>query len=344
MKKLAMALGTTALAACLSGCPIWIDSEDVTWECGWDCQAGCVADADCPSGYFCEASLCTATWFCDWDGSCPAGYVCDDRQTCVLDVPVRCQENGDCVNGYCAESGVCITTGSCASDAECAVYGAGLMCDERGICVPDEGPCPDGACGCASDDECAPPQLCVNSRCATPGSFCVLSFECGADAVCLDNECHATCADEAACPIGETCDGDICATPATGADECVFDEDCGAAADFACINATCHPACETGEECAEREACVGGACVADTRPVRACEEGGETCGEGMECIRGVCRMPCAAPINCADQGGMTECHDGHCSFPSEVTWACLRASDCDAGASCLDGACVSPAE
>ena len=130
-------------------------------------------------------------------------------------------------------------------------------------------------------------------------------------------------------------------TPATGFDACVFDEDCGEPGLLACLNGTCHPTCTDREGCSEGETCSGGICRADTRPVRDCAPPyGSPCDGGMDCIRGACRMPCVAPINCADQGVMTECFDGFCRAPVELDPACIRAADCAEGASCLNGSCV----
>ena len=347
MKKLATILGATTMAVILSGCPIWIERSDVHWECGWDCADGCSLDSECPEGYFCEDGFCDATWYCDWDESCPAGYTCDDRDTCVPVRPVTCDEDADCEDGFCTaedgEEGLCVTTGPCTIDDDCAAFGPGLACDERGICIPDEGPCPDGECGCTADTECDLGRLCINSRCTDPGFVCVFDFECASGALCMNNECHATCG-EADCPVGQGCEAGICMTPPVGFDNCVYDEDCGVVGAFACINASCHPTCQDREECAEGEACSGGVCRADVRPIRSCTEGGGDCDGGMDCVRGICRMPCAAEINCADQGDMTVCHDDFCRFEVELDYTCIRASECNEGAACVNGGCVSMAE
>ncbi len=72
---------------------------------------------------------------------------------------------------------------------------------------------------------------------------------------------------------------------------------------------------------------------------RECSET-NTCTEGMSCVRGVCRMPCVAPINCADEGDMTECSEGFCRFLSEIEPTCVRATDCGDDGFCLDGKCL----
>lgn len=125
-----------------------------------------------------------------------------------------------------------------------------------------------------------------------------------------------------------------------GFDQCVFDEDCGAEGDFRCINATCHTTCADSEECGYAEACSSNVCRADVSPIHECTATGDECNEGMACLRGKCRMPCAAPVNCADQGEMTECIDNACMSLAEVDAACVRVDDCFGEASCHNGQCV----
>jgi hypothetical protein len=345
MKHAATMIGLLSLTLLLAGCPIWVDTESVevsgctTGCCDGGCPNMCTDDADCASGYYCESGFCNATWFCDFDGSCPPGFVCDERETCVPERPVPCDGNEDCVSGYCdiedgANDGTCVTTGSCSTDEDCTGFGPGLACDDRGICTPDEGPCPAGECGCIEDAECEDGQVCISSRCTDASSICVFNFECGTG-VCANNECHATCTDT--CPVGQKCEDGICNDFSIGPDGCVYDEDCGGG--FACINATCHPTCETADTCGAGETCRAGACRADTSPIRECADS-SACTEGTECVRGFCRMPCVAPINCADEAGMSECVDGFCRFPSELAPACSRATDCGQDGFCLDGQCL----
>jgi len=342
MKNAVKLLGILPLVLLLSGCPIWIDSESVEVSgcgstcCDGDCVDECRLDTECPPGYYCESGRCGATWYCDWDGSCPDGYVCDDRDTCIPEQPVPCDDNEDCVDGFCeipdgADSGICERTWACDAETMCP---PGYLCDDRGVCIPDEGPCPTGECGCVDDGECEGEQLCIASRCTDPATICIYDFECAG--VCLNNECHATCTDT--CPVGQGCDEGICADLTVGLDDCVYDEDCGDA--HACINATCHATCEAATECGEGETCAANVCRADVSPLeRECSET-NTCTEGMSCVRGVCRMPCVAPINCADEGDMTECSEGFCRFLSEIEPTCVRATDCGDDGFCLDGKCL----
>lgn len=348
MKKSILVLACLGMVTFLSGCPIWIDTDDFDDpECDWGCSVECDDNDDCGAGYICNgAGICIPeTPGCYDNNDCNPGFICNVNGVCVPDDigPTICAENAECFNGYCdieegAASGVCVDTGVCAVPEDCAAYGPGLTCDERGICVPEEAPCPDGECGCVDDTECADGQLCIDSLCTDPASVCIYDFECG-DGACIDNECHAECSNEGTCPTGQGCVADLCMDLDVGPDGCVFDEDCGETG-FRCINATCHATCASVEECGDAEACTAGVCRADTAPIHECTEAGTECTEGMSCVRGACRMPCAAPVNCADQGVMTECVDGFCRAPAELAPTCVRADDCAANASCFDGQCM----
>jgi hypothetical protein len=327
MKKSITAILALGMVMVLSGCPIWIETEPVDGpDCDWGCSAGCVSDAECGDGYICNASgVCVPE---------PVG-------------PVICESDDECDNGYCdipdgSTAGLCVETGTCTDPDDCAVYGPGLTCDDRGICVPEEAPCPDGECGCIDDSECGDGTLCIDSRCTDLATICLFDFECG-EGTCVDNKCHSLCVGgpfEVSCPVGQGCSSGICMDLELGLDQCVFDEDCGAEGSFRCINATCHPTCGDVEECGYAEACTAGICRADVAPVHECTTDGGECSEDMECIRGKCRMPCAVALNCADQGEMTECIDNVCMSVAEVDALCVRAADCEDGASCHNGQCV----
>lgn len=348
MRNVATILGAAGMAILLSGCPIFIDTEesDPPPDCGWGCADECTTDMECPPGYFCDGGSCNATWFCDWDDGCPPGYHCDERDTCVPgDVgPDICESDADCPDGYCnipgeGLNGLCVDTGACTEDADCIAYGPGLACDERGICVPEEAPCPDGECGCTDDSECTDGNLCISSRCTDVESICIFDFECGMG-TCIDNACHASCEAEAVCPTGQGCNGEFCLDLPVGADGCVFDEDCGEAG-FRCINASCHATCNDDSECSSAETCSSGVCRADTAPVRSCSVDSGDCTDGKVCVRGFCRMPCAGDINCTSEGEMSVCDDGFCRFQVElVPPECLRGSDCYGDSICLNGSCT----
>lgn len=294
--------------------------------------SGFIYDEDCCI----EAGGCCQDWW-DYDND---GDTNDNIGNCPV-VPT-CTSDEDCPGGYClaeeGEVGQCATTGSCSTDDDCLAFGSGLVCDDRGICSPEDEPCPTGDCGCTSDAECADGMMCLGSRCADPAAVCFFDFECGDGSTCLDNECHATCECDLECPTGQGCAGGLCMTPEVGADGCVFNEDCGVAGVFECINATCHAACTASDDCGPNETCRSNVCRAATAPTHECSDS-DGCGQDMECVRGACRLPCAASINCGDD--MTVCgDDGLCLHPEEVGPECTRADDCADGEACLGNICT----
>jgi hypothetical protein len=344
MNKATKILGAWGAVLILSGCPIWIETETVDpWACP-DCgYYTCVTDAECPGGHYCHAGYCEPSTYCDARGACPPGFACNEWDTCVPAEHRPCQTNDHCLNGYCErpdenQLGWCVVTGTCSTENDCAAYGAGLTCDERNVCVPDEGPCPTGQCGCTSDSDCGDNSLCIDSLCTNTNVICVFDFECG-DGVCLNNECHQNCDGNGDCPTGQDCQDGKCMDKPEGAGDCVFNEDCGNGS-LRCLNATCHVACENDDICGEGEACLRGVCQANVRPQRQCADNSD-CEGDKECKRGVCRMPCRSDLNCAGEDGMTVCAMDLCRYPAELEYTCQRASDCaGSNASCLNGLCV----
>lgn len=292
-------------------------------------------------GFMYDPDCCVDSGSCcqDWYDEDNDGDINDSIGNCE-EIPT-CSSDTDCRGGYCnigegELEGVCVTTSSCDDDADCAVFGPGLACDDRGICVPEDAPCPSGECGCVADSDCDDGMMCLNSRCTPPDTVCFFDFECGAEGTCVDNECHKRCECDAVCPSGQTCQGNICLEPAEGVHGCVFDEDC-AESGFRCINATCFATCEGSEECGPNEICRAGACRADTTPTHQCLESTD-CSEGLSCHRGFCRLPCAADLNCS--GDFPTCGpEGYCINNAEVSFECTRAADCAEGQSCQGNTC-----
>ncbi len=282
-----------------------------------------------------DSGSCCQDWF-DYDGD---GDTNDSVGNC--EEVETCNDHADCPDGFCVTEGdgpgVCHDTSRCDEDEDCSGFGPGMGCDERGICAPEEAPCPSGECGCESDAECDDGMLCINSLCATSESVCLFDFECAEGSRCLDNECRATCDCDAGCPTGQACQSGMCVTAGVGSDGCVFNEDCGEVG-FMCINATCFNTCDDDATCNAGETCRAGACRADLSPAHACSDSAE-CADGMFCQRGECRLPCAADINCS--GDMSVCSDiGFCVNPAEISPQCTRASDCADGQVCLGNNCT----
>jgi hypothetical protein len=325
-----------------AGCPIWIDDGGNGWGpspyCGYE---GCLCDGnwDCSPGLSCNGGTCTPADSCMYY-PCPDGYVCDDRWTCVPEDTVSCDEDTDCAAGYCdLDAGRCVNTGYCVGDEDCAVYGASFVCDDRGLCVPDRGPCPDGTCGCVADDECrdmgpgGEDWLCEAGRCHDPLTLCTYSHECPTSTVCQNSFCRVDCSAGALCPTGQECVAGVCLDDADGGGQCTYSTDCGGGA--LCVNAYCVSVC-SGDTCGAFESCQSGLCLPEV--VRLAECSAADCGLDLSCVDGVCREPCVVNTNCADNAPFTVCSGGFCRTPNEVAGGCTRAADCGSGV-CFDGAC-----
>ena len=187
-----VALGMLALSA--SGCPIWIDEHGSggTAVCiGEHCS--CRHHADCDPGEACVSGECVPTGNCFYE-PCPSGYVCDTWGTCVPEATVTCDEDVDCDVGYCdLASGTCVHTGLCTTDDDGLGYGGSFVCNDRGVCTPDRGPCPDGTCG-GRDGEYGRPGgadwLCEATVRVSAGAVRLLTTRCPSGAVCV-NRCAA---------------------------------------------------------------------------------------------------------------------------------------------------------
>lgn len=188
IRKALLAL-TAVSAMTLAGCEIYLGPPADPSPPGcepWGCDVPppgdpggyCQINEDCAAGCYCnDDNWCEETGFCDDTWQCQPGYVCDDRATCVPENtgPIRCGSNEECPAGsFCLpELGECIPSWTCWSDEEC---GPGMMCDDRGTCVP--APCDDDydcAGGCYCDVEtgtCVETGFCENDNQCTDGMVC----------------------------------------------------------------------------------------------------------------------------------------------------------------------------
>ncbi len=137
-------------------CKSGICEENLT-ECGIyvcdaslaSCPDSCGSDADCISGYVCDAGVCSEA-VCKTDSDCEAGYVCKDG-VCEEFV---CKSDSDCEAGYVCKDGVCEEL-ECQSDSDCE---AGYVC-KNGSCE---------AFVCQSDADCENDYVCENGACVPP--------------------------------------------------------------------------------------------------------------------------------------------------------------------------------
>jgi len=340
MPVLVGALAALALAG--AGCPIWIEGHGEgggTVCVGTDCSCG--SHVDCYPGYACVDGTCVPTGNCFYS-ACPTGYVCDMWGTCIPEATVTCDEDADCDVGYCdLESSTCVHTGLCGTDDDCAGYGESFVCDDRGYCVPDRGPCPDGSCGCAGDWECedvgpgSADWLCEAGRCQDPATLCVYNYQCPAGAVCVNSLCRVDCSGGATCPSGQVCEGGACVDDADGGGLCTYSSEC---AGGLCVNGYCIQACSTTPECGSPfETCQSSMCLPEVNRTADCTAA--DCSGGLSCVDGACRMPCAAEVNCAGSAPFLYCLDSFCRTENEIANQCGRQLDCLGGLSCADGAC-----
>lgn len=331
-------LSLTALTALLmTGCPIWWDDYGSSGSNNCDpddpCPGECVQDDDCLDGYWCDGGACEASGWCSF--GCPPGWLCDeDRDTCVA--PEGCTSDEDCerYDGYCdEETGACVMTDDCSSDLDCASFGDSFVCSD-GECVPDEGPCPDGHCGCTEDLDCEDGWLCEQGLCRDPASLCVYNHQCSAGQACFNSFCAVDCSGGEPCPTGQICDGSVCVDDPAGGSACLYASDCGT--DQSCVNGYCLDRCDADGDCGYYTRCVSGLCRPDERRLESCDTAG--CDTDLFCVNDGCRPECDFSVDCQLFGDMSECVDGYCITPQEMTDECRRAADCGSG-ECLDGVC-----
>lgn len=252
---------TVALAG--TGCPIWLEGEHGGGMCvGEFCPCG--SHTDCDPGYYCDPGYgeCLRATPCP----CPDGFTCDWRSTCVPTEVVSCDEDSDCTGGYCdLDSGVCVSTGSCRPgiEGDCDPYGESFVCDDRGVCVPDRGPCPTGECGCTSDSQCSGGWLCRSGRCRDPAEICSVTSECPGGTACVDSFCHVVGCPGVECPATQVCNAGTCEDDPDGGGQCVYSTECSA--NQLCVNGYCVQACTDSVSCRPFESCLSGLCLPEMR-------------------------------------------------------------------------------
>ncbi|GEM_PF-1676907 len=271
-----------------------------------ECQAGCMADADCcpPGTPGCPSENYPNNWTCT-DGLCVFG---------------GCENNDDCGNPNleCHPfDGVGACFDPCGNDADC---GFGTMCigmSDNGIksCQAAEEPCDSdndctgrgicdpvsGSCGCVSDANCTGQDVCVMPP--------VIEY----------GECKESCMEDMdCCPLGAlgcpsenypnnwTCTDGVCVFGG-----CENNDDCGNP-----LVEECHPIDGVGtcfDPCANDADCallLGTQCIgmADDDVMR-CEAPTEPCEKDSDCLGGgICNpatgeCACVSDANCTGQGG-----------------------------------------
>ena len=93
----------------------------------------CADDAECDTGYLCEAGECILEVLgCSDDYDCDVGYFCQEGDCVVQEF--ECSLDSDCLTGEVCEDGICVASlPNCASDSDCS---SGYIC-EGGDCILD---------------------------------------------------------------------------------------------------------------------------------------------------------------------------------------------------------------
>jgi MYXO-CTERM domain-containing protein len=200
--------------------------------------------------------------------------------------------------------------------------GGGQPCDTgmQGACSVGRTDCAaEGTVGMCRPIIAAGPELCDNVDNDCNGLADDGEGLCPATQVCDKGTCVEACGTgEFRCDPGFTCKEGHCVDDACAAVECPAGQ--------ACRNGTCMNACD-GVVCPTGEECQLGRCV---NPCKAVE-----CSAGKVCERGLCVSDCSCR-GCDD--GLECGADGRCTDPRCVGVVC------DAGMTCVAGACVDPCE
>jgi hypothetical protein len=309
------------------------------------CEPTCELDAQCASGFYCNAAAshcddtvpngasCTrnamcASGVCNADGKCgdPDGAACTWAATC---------RNGSCIDNACSAA---LDQGApCKLDASCKSH----LCADDGRCgIPSGGSCSwpsqcrDGACdatgrcavSCASDSECAADSWC-NGSCVKDG---LNGAACTRDAACQSGRCRAA---QCGARNGETCSSDReCRSNACdpGTHRCGYENGIGpctaATARTACLSGVCGAdhKCglpSNGPTCASDEQCRGAACDVTRHTCNECKTDRE-CASNEFCGAGNCKRKLENGLGC---GRANECAsdvcggDMRCGAPPVVT-------------------------
>lgn len=266
-------------------------------------------DPACPVGTVCSDKGCLKT--CAINADCPAGLACHlDGQDAATDSATRL--------GLCAAPGW--------GDPRVKECGAGAECPTGNVCV---------------DGQCRVAPACTGASCS-----CKYSSDCGDARICVDNACVASCANGAACGVGQTCDltKNVC-VPSTAAAACGKDAN-GAACPMGqlCANGQCVPSCIVDTDCKNADQtvdttrrCVGGACVVDNRPRATCVNDAG-CALNQHCMAGFCRWTCETHDFCLALDYRLRTCSTEEGFCREADVECTTKAQCG-DKSCVDGRC-----
>ncbi len=312
---------TATLSAACDGsgsCPAKTTQGCSPAVCGPTQCEGCETDAQCGTGKFCRAGVCSTLTgsggTCSRDAECSSAH-CVDGVCCNSDCTGQCE-----ACNLTGTIGVCtpVPAGTAPSGARTACNGTGNQCG--------------GTCDGTNPRTCAYPG---------PGVSC-RAPDCQNDRATLEAFCDGagTCPPIAQqdCPAADTCVGTLCSGPGS----CTGDTDCSSTQ--YCSGGVCVPqkdvgtSCNTAAECTSSE-CVDGYCCSSacTGQCQACDVSG---------FEGICTPVGGAPHgsrkSCSSDG--TVCAgacDGSnptaCAYPGAAIGC--RAPSCANGVATLGAAC-----
>ncbi len=363
-------------SACFSACGTDADCAPPNVCTGGTCglkSAGiaCTAGTQCSSGN-CVDGVCCGAMTCGPCRACNvAGFVgacapvaagnADPRTSCAADLPTTCA-----LDGKCDGAGACrkFPAGTVCAPSACLADGLTLTlpsaCDGAGTCTAGATqPCAPFACNatapikachtsCATDNECAAPNLCgvstkICGNLKGLGQICTGGLEC-ASGSCVDGVCcgSPTCGSCKACnvvgafgtctnvPAGSDDPRGLCASTAPAT--CGLDGKCDGAG--ACrshvVGTVCVAASCTGNTTIPASLCSGtGVCTAPGT--------GADCG-AYKCGGGTCSSTCTADADCS---APFSCIGSSCQKKATGS-ACTTGPQCTSG-NCVDGVCCGSA-
>ena len=301
--------------------------------------ATCTSDVECNTG-ICAQAVCCAT---ACPGACASCALPGSAGVCTPLPAAQAAPTGQCTDlgtASCGTNGLCDGAGNCQVYAPTTVCAAGVCaaglqtpaakCNGKGACVTGAAqPCSPYGCGggtckttCASDTDCAAPNVCTAGTCGLlpNGHACTMGASCGsgfcAQNVCCASACTGTCL---SCDVAGSL-GKCVGVPADrsslnqcvdqGAPACKLDGLCdgnGGCQQYAsgtpCAAASC-----SGSTFQPASTCTGsGACV--TPATSSCLP--------YLCAGGACKKSCAVNTDCA--APVYGCSGGRCVAAANLT-------------------------
>ena len=340
----------------------------ITGECSFEPTNNdglCNDENACTLGETCAEGICI--------GSIAPN--CNDNNPCTTDM---CDTQSGCVHEHnslpCEDGDVCTVNDLCA-ESECEP-GQSLTCNDANQCTKDS--CaPATGCffqnidgGCDDGNSCTTQDTCIDGKCVGTGSLeCDDSNPCTKDIClpmggCAHENIDASCSDEDACTINDSCSDGLCIPG-----DMMNCDDSNPCTDDACKdNGICvHEAnqelCDDINLCTNNDHCFNGTCIGGEsvncddsevctteicNPIQGCLHidnnvpcsDGDICTMGDSCAAGSCQ---SGPEVSCDDGN--PCTDDSCDSQTGCTHlpndeSCDDANHCTVDDTCTSGVCL----